>query len=80
MIAIRDVVQVNPEILGGQAVFKGTRVPVETIFDYLESGESLEIFLSEFPSVSREQVLSVLEIASKMVSNSNFLRMYEAAA
>lgn len=80
MLAIRDVVQVNPEILGGQAVFKGTRVPVETIFDYLESGESLEVFLSEFPSVSREQALSVLEIASKMVSNSNFLRMYEAAA
>ena len=80
MIPIRDVVQVNPEILGGQAVFKGTRVPVETIFDYLESGESLELFLTEFPSVSREQALSVLEIASKMVSNSNFIQLYEAAA
>ena len=80
MIPIRDVVQVNPEILGGQAVFKGTRVPVETIFDYLESGESLELFLTEFPSVSREQALSFLEIASKMVSNSDFIQLYEAAA
>ena len=80
MIPIRDVVQVNPEILGGQAVFKGTRVPVVTFFDYLVSGVSLELFLTEFPSVSREQALSVLEIASKMVSNSNFIQLYEAAA
>ena len=80
MIHICDVVQVNPEILLGQTVFKGTRVPVETIFDYLESGESLELFLSEFPSVSREQALSVLEIASKMVSNSNFIQVHGIAA
>ena len=80
MIPIGDVVQVNPEILVGQAVFKGTRVPVETIFDYLESGESLELFLSEFPSLSREQALSVLQIASKIVSNSNFIQLYGAAA
>ena len=80
MIPLRDVVQINQVIFCGQAVFKGTRVPVETIFDYLESGESLELFLTEFPSVSREQALSVLEIASKMVSNSNFIQLYEAAA
>ena len=80
MMPIRDVVQVNPEILGGQAVFKGTRVFVETIFNYLESGESLELLLSEFLSASSEKALSVLEIASKMVSNSNFIQLYEAAA
>jgi uncharacterized protein (DUF433 family) len=80
MMPIRDVVQVNPEILGGQAVFKGIRVPVETIFNYLESGGSLELLLSEFPSLSLEQALSVLEIASKMVSHSNFIQLYEAAA
>ncbi len=80
MMPIRDVVQVNPEIPGGQAVFKGTRVFVETIFNYLESGESLELFLSDFPSLSREKALSVLEIASKMVRNSNFIQLYEAAA
>jgi uncharacterized protein (DUF433 family) len=80
MMPIRDVVQVNPEILGGQAIFKGIRVPVETIFNYLESGESLELLLSEFPSLSREQALSVLGIASKMVSHSNFIQFYGAAA
>ena len=80
MMPIRDVVQVNPEILGGQAIFKGIRVPVETIFNYLESGGSLELLLSEFPSLSLEQALSVLEIASKMVSHSNFIQLYEAAA
>ncbi len=80
MMPIRDVVQVNPEILGGQAVFKGTSISVETIFNYPGSGESLERFLSEFPSVSSEKALSVLEIASKMVSNSNFIQLYEAAA
>ena len=80
MMPIRDVVQVNPEILGGQAIFKGIRVSVETIFNYLGSGESLERFLSEFPSVSSEKALSVLEIASKMVSNSSFIQLYEAAA
>jgi len=80
MMPIRDVVQVNPEILGGQAIFKGIRVPVETIFNYLESGGSLELLLSEFPSVSSEKALSVLEIASKMVSHSNFIQFYGAAA
>ncbi len=79
MMPIRDVVQVNPEILGGQAVFKGTSKSVETIFNYPGS-ESLELFLSEFPSLSREQALSVLEIASKMVSHSNFIQFYGAAA
>ena len=80
MMPIRDVVQVDTEIPGGQAVFKGTRVPVESIFNYLESGESMERFLSEFLSVSREKALSVLEIASKMVRNSNFIQLYGAAA
>jgi uncharacterized protein (DUF433 family) len=79
MMPIRDVVQVNPEILGGQAVFKGTSISIETIFNYPGS-ESLELFLSEFPSLSREQALSVLGIASKMVSHSNFIQFYGAAA
>jgi len=80
MMPIRDAVQVDPEIPGGQAVFKGTRVPVETIFNYLESGESMERFLSELLCVSREKALSVLETESKIVSNRNFIRLYEAAA
>lgn len=80
MKSIREVVEVNQEILGGQAVFKGTRVPIESLFDYLETGESLDLFLSEFPGVQRDQALAVLAIASRMVSNNNFIQLYEAAA
>ena len=53
----------DPEILGGTPVFRGTRVPIRAIFDYLEAGDSLEAFLDDFPSVQREQALNVLNIA-----------------
>jgi uncharacterized protein (DUF433 family) len=51
----------DPEILGGTLVFKGTRVPVRSLFDHLKAGDSFEVFLEGFPSVSRSQVLAVLE-------------------
>ena len=51
----------DPEILGGEPVFAGTRVPVRGLFDHLESGESIADFLEGFPSVKKEQVISVLE-------------------
>ena len=57
------IVHRDPEILGGTAVFVGTRVPAKTLFDYLEAGDSLEVFLDEFPSVSREQAIAALELA-----------------
>src|SRR3972149_444378 len=53
----------DPEILGGTPVFIGTRVPVKILFDYLEAGDSLEVFLEEFPSVTREQAVAALELA-----------------
>ena len=53
----------DPEILGGTPVFIGTRVPVRIIFEHLEAGDSLEVFLEDFPSVSRELVIQVLEDA-----------------
>ena len=53
----------NPEILGGTPVFIGTRVPVRIIFEHLEAGDSLEVFLEDFPSVSRELAIQVLEDA-----------------
>jgi uncharacterized protein (DUF433 family) len=56
-------ISVSPEILGGTPVFSGTRVPVQPLFDYLEAGDSIDEFLDGFPSVSREQVLSFLELA-----------------
>ncbi len=57
------VVRSDPEILGGTPVFAGTRVPIETLFDYLEEGETLDEFLRQFPSVTREQALAVLDTA-----------------
>ena len=53
----------NPEILGGEPVFAGTRVPVKNLFDHLEAGDSIEEFLEGFPSVKREQVIALLEEA-----------------
>jgi uncharacterized protein (DUF433 family) len=53
----------NPEIMGGIAVFRGTRVPIATLLDYLEAGETIDDFLEGFPSVAREQVLAFLEEA-----------------
>ena len=53
----------DPEILGGTPVFVGTRVPVRIIFEHLEAGDSLEVFLEDFPSVSRELAIQVLEDA-----------------
>lgn len=51
----------DPEILGGTLVFKGTRVPVQSLFDHLKAGESIEDFLEGFPSVKRSQLLAVLK-------------------
>jgi uncharacterized protein (DUF433 family) len=77
---VSDIITVNPEILGNQPVFKGARVPVESLFDYLESGETLDSFLDNFPTVTRVQAMAVIEIASKLLSSQNILKLYEAAA
>ncbi len=57
----------DDKILSGTLVFNGTRVPVKSLFDYLETGESVETFLIDFPSVSREQVNKLLEKAEKFI-------------
>jgi len=57
------VISVNRDIMGGAPVFAGTRVPVQTLLDYLEAGDSIDEFLNGFPSVSREQVIAFLEDA-----------------
>ena len=62
----RPVVTSSSEILGGTPVFPGTRVPVQTLVEYLEAGESIEEFLLGFPSVSRVQVISFLEHAAAL--------------
>jgi uncharacterized protein (DUF433 family) len=61
------VIHSDPDILGGTPVFVGTRVPVKTLLDYLEAGDSLDEFLDHFPSVSRGQAIAVLELAKEML-------------
>ncbi len=68
MALISRVVHSDPDILGGTPVFVGTRVPMRTLLDYLEAGDSLEVFLDHFPSVSREQAISALELAKEMLT------------
>lgn len=62
-----SVIHCDPDIMGGIAVFRGTRVPFKTLIDYLEAGHSLDVFLEEFPSVSREQSIAALEQAKEAV-------------
>jgi uncharacterized protein (DUF433 family) len=57
----------DPEIMGGTPVFVGTRVPVQTLVDYLEAGDPLDEFLADFPSVSRQQAVAVLELAKELL-------------
>src|ERR1044071_1089675 len=60
-VSLESVIHSDPEILGGTPVFTGTRVPVQSLFQHLESGDSIDDFLEGFPSVRREQVIAVLE-------------------
>jgi uncharacterized protein (DUF433 family) len=57
------VISCSPDVMGGTPVFAGTRVPVQTLLDYLEAGESIDDFLQGFPTVTREQVITFLEQA-----------------
>ncbi|MCA1752803.1 MAG: DUF433 domain-containing protein [Cryomorphaceae bacterium] len=77
---LNEIITINPEILGGQPVFKGSRVTVESLFDYLESGETLDAFLENFPTVQRDQALAVMVIAAKLMSSKNLIDLYETAA
>ena len=57
----------NPDIMGGTPVFAGTRVPVQTFVEYLEAGDPLDEFLLDFPSVTRDQAVAVLELAKELL-------------
>jgi uncharacterized protein (DUF433 family) len=65
----RSIVSISPDIMGGTPVFSDTRVPVQTLFDYLKAGESIDDFLDGFPTVTREQVMGLLEQAGKQLVN-----------
>ena len=62
---VQDLITIDSDILGGQPVFKGTRVPLQTLIDYLESGLSVEDFLKGFPTVSKRQIIDFLEEAKE---------------
>lgn len=68
---IRELITIDKETLGGQPVFAGTRAPVESLFDYLEAGISLDEFLADFPSVTRQQAIDLLEAANKILTSKN---------
>jgi len=63
MTTMTHIVNIDPEILGGTPVFMGTRVPIKSLFDYIEAGDPLDEFLRQFPSVKREQALAALDQA-----------------
>jgi len=62
------IINIDPEILGGTPVFYGTRVPIKNLFDYLETGESIDYFLDDFSGVQREQVIKLLEMSQNAIS------------
>lgn len=70
MLTESEVISSDSEILAGEPVFAGTRVPLRNLFDYLEAGDSLEIFLDAFPDVTRGQAVAALEMAREAVTAS----------
>ncbi len=61
------IISISPDVMGGTPVFRGTRVPIQTLLDYLEAGESIDNFLDGFPTVTREQVIAFLEEAKELI-------------
>ena len=69
MRTLESVIHSDPEILGGTPVFVGTRVPIKNLIDYLAAGDSLDQFLDDFPSVSRQQAIAALELANDLLTS-----------
>ena len=66
-------VSIDPEIMSGTPVFLGTRVPIQNLFDYIEGGEDLAEFLDDFPSVSKDAAVAVLEMAKRTLTTEKVL-------
>jgi uncharacterized protein (DUF433 family) len=64
-MTVADIVSSDPDVQGGATVFTGTRVPLKNLIDYLEAGDSMDQFLDDFPSVTREQAIAALELAKE---------------
>ena len=61
----KKIISCNPDVMSGTPVFAGTRVPIQTLLDYIEGGDSIDVFLDGFPTVKREQVIAFLDEATK---------------
>jgi uncharacterized protein (DUF433 family) len=68
MTRLDQIVHRDPDILGGTPVFRGTRVPIRSLFDYVEGGDTLDEFLRQFPSVRREQAVALLDLAHEALA------------
>ena len=68
-----SVINIDKEIMSGTPVFMGIRVPVKNLFDYLETGDSIDVFLEDFESVSREQVIKILEMSKNFLETSTHI-------
>ena len=77
---IREIINIDNDILSGQPVFKGTRVPVESLFDHLEAGVSLDEFLDDFPTVPKDMAIALLAIANKLLTAKNVAQLYASVA
>lgn len=77
---IRELITIDKDILSGQTVFKGTRVPVESLFDHLEAGVTLDDFLEDFPTVTKEQAIALLDWTNKLLNTKNIDQLNEVAA
>jgi uncharacterized protein (DUF433 family) len=77
---INEIITVDEDILGGQPVFRGTRVPVESLFDHLEAGVPLDEFLDDFPTVSKELAIGLLDVANKLLTSKNVAQLYATVA
>ena len=77
---LKELITIDSEILGGQTVFKGTRVPIETLFDFLEARYSLDVFLDEFPTVTKEQAAALLNWANKFLNTKNVEQLHASFA
>lgn len=77
---ITEIITIDQDILGGQTVFKGTRVPIESLFDHLEAGVTLDEFLDDFPTVTKAQAVALLVCANRLLNTKHIDQLYAAVA
>ena len=77
---LSDIIVIDKEVKNGTPVFKGTRVPIQSLFWHIESGVTIDEFIEDFPSVSKQQAVDLLEISNHFLSDPEIIKRYETAA